>query len=123
MDGLYAITAFLYCLFHLVALLLSVVYWKRCPKACALVLVGAVLNLLVSGVRFTLPVIFQLFQEHMGFGLFNLGISCVNLFGSSLYLTAIFTGRRPDRSRLDADDDDDYWDRPASSPRDREHDS
>jgi hypothetical protein len=128
MDAwIYSAVPLLYCVFHFIALLLSVIFWKRFPKACVLLMAGALLNLLASGARFATPVIFRHLQDHTGFTIFGLGISLVNLLGSSLYLTAIFKGRRPDRSRLDADDDDD-WDRPASdlapSPRDsrfREH--
>jgi hypothetical protein len=113
----FSVISLAYCIFHLTALTLSLVFWKRHPKVCGLVLAGSILNLLALGARQLLPtVFFPIFGEM--FALFHLGISFVSLSGASLYLLAIFTGRRPDAprgGRLWPDEDDD-WDRPASRP-------
>jgi hypothetical protein len=117
---IYSTGTFLYCLFHLTALVLAVVYWKRCPIVCALVLAGGLLNLLALGARIVLPMIwFQHFDDRVTFALVNLGIGLVNISGSALYLIAIFTGRSrsaPRRTHLLPREDDD-WNRPATLPR------
>lgn len=120
---IYSIVTLLYCLFHLTALILSLVYWKRHAMVCLLVLAGSLLNLSALSVRIVLPMIwFQHFDDRMTFAFINLGISLVAVFGSALYLTAIFTGRgrytplwtHP----LPREDDD--WDRPPALPTESE---
>ena len=129
MNGswVFSLITLLYCVFHLIALTLALTFWRRHPKVCGLVLAGAILNLSAMSTRLFLPM--MRFHDPMGFAFIHLGIGLVNICGSSLYLAAIFTGRRPNRSRLDEyDDDDDDWNQPTpkSAPRStwfREHES
>ena len=107
----HSILSLLYLAFHIVALVLSAAFWKRCPKACAFVMAGGLLNVVAAGARIAWPMFFQFFHDQFSFALFNLAIGIVNLIGSALYLTAIFTGRSPARSFPYEDEDD--WDRPA----------
>jgi hypothetical protein len=115
----YSIGTFLYFIFHLTALILSLVFWRRHPTVCVLVLAGSLLNLLALGVRMVFPMIwFRLFEDRMTFAFINLSINLVNLSGSALYLIAIFTGRSryaPRRAHFVPPEDDD-WDRPAPPP-------
>ncbi len=121
MDSLsYMLSTALFCAFHATALVLSLVYWKRYPNVCVLVLAGSLLNLLATVTRSVLPMMwFRHFDDQLSFGFANLGISLVNVLASGLYLLAIFTGRttctprseRPTRRYVDDD-----WDRPATPP-------
>jgi hypothetical protein len=117
---IYSIGTLLYCLFHATALILSLVYWKRYPMVCVMVLAGSLLNLLALGARIAFPMIWfrriDALDDRMTFAFINLGISLVNLSGSALYLMAIFTGRSrytPRRTHSVPREDDD-WDRPAA---------
>ena len=92
-SWIFALSGILYLLFHVTALILSIVFWRRHPKVCLLVLIGSVLNLFAHGVRIALPTVFRNLDIMASFALVNLGISCVAITGSSLYLAAIFIGR------------------------------
>ena len=114
-----SILSLLYLAFHIVALVLSAAFWRRCPKACALVMAGGLLNVVAAGVRLVAPMFhLQMFRDQMSFALFYLAIGIVNLLGSALYLTAVFTGRST--ARAFPYDDDDDWDRSAPVPKQAE---
>jgi hypothetical protein len=90
---IFSLSGILYLLFHVTALTLSIVFWRRHPKVCILVLIGSLLNLFAHGVRIALPVVFRNLDVMASFALINFGISCVSIAGSSLYLAAIFIER------------------------------
>src|SRR5688572_25690786 len=110
MQAIFTISSLLYFLLHLTALILSLVFWRRYPKVCLLVLIGSLLNLTALAARTVLPMIWLFrFEERVGFALMNLALSFVNIFGSALYLVAVFAERSDDRPRRP------YW-----PPRDNE---
>jgi len=92
-SWIFSLSAILYILFHVTALILSIVFWRRHPRVCMLVLIGSLLNLFAHGVRIALPTVFRNLDIIASFALINFGISCVSIAGSSLYLAAIFVGR------------------------------
>src|SRR5262245_36600015 len=116
---IYSTASLLHGLLHLAALILSLVFWRRHPKVCALVLAGSVLSMFVVVARTVLPMLwFRNFDDRMTFAFISLGMSLLGMVGIGLYLTAIFTGRGahvPQRLRPARREDDD-WDRPAPVP-------
>ncbi len=107
----------LFVLLHLTALILALVYYRRCPAACGLVILASTLGLVVTIGR----VSFQLLLIHgdgnpQMFSLAMLGFNIGSWFAYGLLIVAVFAGRNQppaQRSRLDPLDDDDDWDRPA----------
>jgi hypothetical protein len=113
-----------FCLLHLLALILAIVFFKRCPAASALVL-GAVL---MNGLATVGRVAFNYFLRDGAFpmqffGILNWAIAIVNFIGYGLLIIAAFVGRttptqprRPTAPPADTDDDDD-WEKPVSPPK------
>lgn len=104
----------LFVLLHLAALVLSLVYWRRCPAACSLLFPAAIMSLIGSVGRIGLP--FILPPGEAFFGNILTGLTVLNWLGYGLMLMAIFAGRneptrppRAPRSLPDDDDDDDDW--------------
>ena len=80
----YSLGSLLDGILHLTALVLSLVYWKRYPTVCILVMAGSLLNLVGMGGRIVLPGIwFRHGQDRMTYAIINLGVSLVNLSGGS----------------------------------------
>jgi hypothetical protein len=114
------VTPALFALFYITALILAIVYWRRCSSACALVLTGSLLNLLIMVGRFVLPLALGGADP----ALFNVGFFVLNVLslgGHGLILGAVFAGRRDAydeaaRPRRPRADDGEDWDRPAPKP-------
>ncbi len=102
----------LFALLHVTGLLLAVVYWRRCPSACALLLGASLLNLIASISRIAMICIGE-----VPFFAFT-GLSILSWLGYGLMLMAVFAGRtEPARlPRLDSEDDDWAPSRKASGP-------
>lgn len=109
----------LFVLLHLAALILSLVYWRRCPSACALLLPASIMNLAAALGRICLPFLLQ-HAEAAFLNAFMLGLTALNWLGYALMLMAIFAGRNeptrlpPRLSRPHEEDDD--WHAPAPKP-------
>jgi uncharacterized protein with PQ loop repeat len=113
----------LFMLMHLTALILALVYHRRCPAACRLVILASVLNLVAT------PGVFvgQMISVH-GEGAIRMQLMIVFVFAFiswiayGLLLVAVFAGRNqraPQRSRHDPLGEDDDWDRPVAAPKPR----
>jgi hypothetical protein len=107
----------LYVLLHLTGLILALVYWRRCPKPCALLLAASLLSLLGSLTRVGLLLVgagdnFPFFRTPAA--------SILQWIAYGLMLVAIFAGRNEPR-RLPPrplQDDDDWEPKPPTSTRD-----
>ena len=102
----------LYGLLHLAGFILALVYWRRCPKACSLLFMAALLNLLA-----TLTLFYFLAVPDNRQAFFVPGIvfaSILQWIAYGLLLMAIFAGRndlppKDSRPSRPIPDDDDDW--------------
>jgi hypothetical protein len=103
----------LYSLLDLIAIVLAIIFYRRSPGACLLVIVAAVVNILVSLVRGAFQMWMLRDMEPQLIGYVFMGFSAVNWVAYALMIVAVFVGRHaPTPYRRDRDVDRD-WDRPA----------
>lgn len=110
----------LYALLHLTALILALVYYRRCPSACGLVLVASSLNLTVTIARVAYQMVWPPRDGNfMMFGTIMAGFNIVNWIAYGLMIVAVFVGRHPPTptpyrpARPDPRDED--WDEPPAA--------
>jgi hypothetical protein len=104
----------LFLLLHLAALILALVYYRRCPAACGLVITASIMNLAVTVAR----LLVQFFPEMPMVRLFTV-FAMINWVAYGLMLVAVFVGRNqpaPTPFRDPRQDDDDDWDQPPAPP-------
>jgi hypothetical protein len=108
-----------YALLHLAGLMLALVYWRRCPKACTLLFTASSLGLLTM----TLLALFFGKEEREKFLGPAMGIASVSQWIShGILLVAVFAGRNDERPRQArpprpfSDHDDDDWRPPKPKP-------
>jgi hypothetical protein len=110
----------LFGLLHVTAVILALAYWRRYSSACALLLAGAILNLLVALARFALPAVLRPGNDAFSFTLAFSALSIVSLLGYGLMLMAVFAGRSaaslpPSRPRA-VPESDEQWEQPEPEP-------
>jgi hypothetical protein len=107
----------LFAFVHLAGVILAIIFWRRCPTACALLLCASLLYLLVS-------VSYLVLNRFLAFnfpGWVHDGLGILDLIAYTLILVAVVANRDdparlPPRRRRHEPDDDDDWDRPAKPP-------
>lgn len=114
----------LYALLYLTALALALIYYRRCPAACSLVITASALNLTATAARLFVQ-FFWLPRDgdFATFGVIMAGLGLLNWVGYGLMVVAVFVGRQPPaRERYPARSEplDDDWDHPvpaSSAPK------
>jgi hypothetical protein len=110
----------MYGLLHITGLFLALMFWRRCPKACALLFTASILNILVTAARVGL----QFFWVDMVFFGYAMAITSIaQWIAYGLLLVAVFAGRNDERPREARPTrpwpDDDDWRTPTpKSPAD-----
>ena len=112
----------MFVLLHLTALVLALVFYRRCPSACGLVVISSMMSLSVTIARAAFQFLWLHNPENrMAFGLVMSGFAGVSWIAYGLLIVAVFVGRTPPtptpyRSAQTLDDDDDEWNPPAAAP-------
>ncbi len=113
----------LHALLHMTALILALVYYRRCPGACPLVVAASLMNLAVTVGRVVVQTVWLPRDgDFATFGILMAGFSLVNWAAYGLMIVAVFVGRNPPapapyRSARDDGMDDDDWSPPAAAPQ------
>lgn len=97
-------------LLHFLGVMLAIIYWRRCPTACALLFIASVLSMLASVNVYTLPFVWE--GGHGG-QIAALAAIFVRWIAHGLMLVAIFAGRKEpplkeSRTPRPLPDDDDW---------------
>ena len=113
----------LFALLHLTALILALVFYRRAPAACGLVMTASIMSLTATVARATFQWMFSPIDlPRMTYTLFLFACSMVAWLGYGLMIVAVFVGRTPPnhfRAMQMLDDEDDDWRNPADAAADK----
>jgi hypothetical protein len=109
----------LFALLYLTTLVLALVFYRRCPAACGVVMTASLISLTATVARAIFQLTFSPIDlPRMTYVLVLFAFSMVNWLGHGLMIVAVFVGRNPpDRFRAMrrfADEDED-WDKPVGA--------
>ncbi len=113
-DSSYLLSSLLFASLYVTGIILAAAYWQRSPTSCLLVLVGSVVNLLMTLLRVR-TFFFKFDWDFDAVGaVFDLGLSVGQIVGHALWLTAALMVHAPAPVKRPGGNDD--WD-PTVAPR------
>src|SRR5438132_5007540 len=83
----------LFALLYLTALILALVYYRRCPAACSLVVSASILNLAITVMRVAYQTMGLRDGDFRTFSIVMTGLAVGNWVAYGLMIIAVFVGR------------------------------